>query len=142
MFRDSIEILKSNIKEGNDKNITVQQIAGMLYKTLKSELSNTEQEKLTAFAESIWNLYEIQWKKQIPNQNRLNNWIYQFGFLYSQKSLEEMRKATVSRIIRDLNPKDEKEFAEKLKEYKKAKNQDISKNTLEAHIKLYNEFKR
>ncbi|MCZ7381081.1 MAG: hypothetical protein O8C64_05875 [Candidatus Methanoperedens sp.] len=141
MFRDSIEILKSNIKEGNDKNITIQQIAGMLYKTLKSELSNTEQEKLTAFAESIWNLYDIQWKKQIPYQNRLNNWIYQFGFLYSQKSLEEMRKATVSKIIKELNPKDEKEFAEKLKEYKKAKNQDISKNTLEAHIKLFNELK-
>lgn len=141
MFRDSIEILKSNIKEGNDKNITVQQIAGMLYKTLKSELSNTEQEKLTAFAESIWNLYEIQWRKHIPYQNRLNNWIYQFGFLYSQKSLEEMRKATVSKIIKDSNPKDEKEFAEKLKEYKKAKNQDTSKNTLEAHIKLFIELK-
>ncbi len=139
MFRDSIEILKSNIKEGTDKNTTVQQIAGMLYKTLKSE--NPEQEKLVVFAESIWNLYDKQWKKQIPNQNRLNNWIYQFGFLYSQKSLEERRKATVSRIIKDFNPNNEKEFVEKLKEYKKSKEQDISKSSLEAHVKLFNELK-
>lgn len=99
IIRDSLDILKACFKEKRDRDTTIQQIAGGLYKKHKPE-RDIPPNTLLAFATTLYDdLFGGEWQQRIPQPGRLKNWINQFAFLYRMKSLEELRKSEIRRAI-------------------------------------------
>jgi len=103
MIREALDILKGCYKEGKDRDTIVEQIAGALYKRLKGENKNIDTDLLMNFSKSVYDdLFVGEWNERIPQPGRLKNWIYQFAFLYHNKSLEEVQKSRIRKEIQKL----------------------------------------
>lgn len=53
---------------------------------MRLEYVNTD--AIKEFATAVYDeLFKKEWKGKLPNLNREKDWIYQFAFLYREKSL-------------------------------------------------------
>jgi hypothetical protein len=108
MIREALDVLKLGAKDKLDRNTIVEQIAGMLYKKLKGDSGNVDQSNLYNFATLIHDdLFKNEWKGKIPQPGRMKNWIYQFAFLYSMKSLKQIKINAIKKVIKEIEIKGE-----------------------------------
>ena len=108
MIREAFDVLKVGIKDKLDRDTIIEQIAGMLYKKLKSDSGNVDQTNLHNFAASVYDdLFLKEWNGKIPQPGRMKNWIYQFAFLYSMKSLKQIKINAIKKVKKELENKGE-----------------------------------
>jgi hypothetical protein len=101
LIRTALDFLRKNVKEKLSKEDTIQQIAGNIYKTLR--LGYVDTTVIERFARLVYEeLYEKEWKNQLPTLNRQKDWIYQFGFVFKQKSVERMRFLKAEKIKKEI----------------------------------------
>ncbi len=101
LIRTALDFLRKNVKEKLGKEDTIQQIAGNIYKTKRLEYADVT--VIENFARAVYEeLYEKQWKKSLPTINRQKDWIYQFGFVFKQKSVQRMRQLKAAKIKREI----------------------------------------
>ena len=101
LIRTALDFLRKDVKEKLGKEDTIQQIAGNIYKTQRLEY--TDVTIIESFARAVYEeLYENQWKKKLPTINRQKDWIYQFGFVFKQKSIIRMRQLKAEKIKREI----------------------------------------
>lgn len=138
MIRDALDILKNGHKEGKDRDTVIEQIAGALYKRLKQDNRNVDTELLLNFSKGVYDdLFVKEWNKRIPQPGRLKNWIYQFAFLYHNKSLEAIQKSRIRKEIQKLE-KEGKEVKEENLRNALSKDDKI-KNYIEDYLQLFRE---
>jgi hypothetical protein len=101
LIRSALDFLRKNVKEKLSKEDTIQQIAGNIYKTLRQGYTDTS--IIEMFARLVFEeLYEKEWKKSLPTLNRQKDWIYQFGFVFKQKSVLRMRLMKAEKIKKEI----------------------------------------
>ncbi len=128
LMRTALDFIRKNRKENRNKEDTIQQIGGHIYKTLRQEYVSID--VIQDFARLVYEeLYEKEWKEKIPTINRQKDWIYQFAFVYKirvnelindkvdEKIIEKIKKKNIEfnseNIITELNEK-QKYFADKI----------------------------
>ncbi len=136
MIREALDVLKLGCKEKLDRETIIEQIAGMLYKKLKGDSGNVDQTNLYNFSTSVYDdLFTNEWKGKIPQPGRMKNWIYQFAFLYSKKSLDQIKINAIQSTIKELKRKGETTSEEAVMNVlKKDKNK---KKYIEQYIEIY-----
>ncbi len=101
LIRSALDFLRKNVKEKLSKEDTIQQIAGNIYKTLRQGYTDTT--IIEKFARLVFEeLYEKEWKKSLPTLNRQKDWIYQFGFVFKQKTVQRMRVMKAEKIKKEI----------------------------------------
>ena len=139
MIREALDVLKLGSKDKLDRDTIIEQIAGMLYKKLKSDSGNVDQTNLYNFATSVYDdLFLKEWKGKIPQPGRMKNWIYQFAFLYSMKSLKQIKINAIKKVKKELENKGETVSEEAIMdELSKDKNK---KKYLDQYREIYSEL--
>ena len=108
MIREALDVLKLGYKDKLDQDTIIEQIAGMLYKKLKGDAGSIDQTNLYNFAVSVYDdLFLKEWKGKIPQPGRMKNWIYQFAFLYSMKSLKQIKINAIEKVKKELENRGE-----------------------------------
>lgn len=103
MIRESLDILKDCEKEKRDRDTTIEQIAGAINRKMRGDEPQVTPSLILTFATTLYDdLFDKEWGRRIPQPGRLKNWIYQFAFLYSIKSSEEMSKSSIRKAIQAL----------------------------------------
>ncbi len=124
LIRSALDFLRKNVKEKLSKEDTIQQIAGNIYKTLRQGYTDTS--VIESFAKLVYvELYENEWHEKLPTLNRQKDWIYQFGFVFKQKTNEIIQEKSDEKIIKALIDKKleinhqniQSELSEKQKHY-------------------------
>ena len=101
LIRTALDFVRKNRKEKRSKADTIQQIGGNIHKTLRQERINST--VIEFFAKTIYEeLYEKEWKGNLPTINRQKDWIYQFGFVYKMRVDELLNEKSDEKIINNL----------------------------------------
>lgn len=101
LIRTALDFIRKNRKEKRSKEDTIQQIGGNIHKTLRQERINSD--VIEEFARLVYEeLYEKEWKQNLPTINRQKDWIYQFGFVYKMKVDELINDRVNEKIINKL----------------------------------------
>jgi len=101
LIRTALDFVRKNRKEKRSKADTIQQIGGNIHKTLRQEKVNSPVIEL--FAKTVYEeLYEKEWKGNLPTINRQKDWIYQFGFVYKMRVDELISERSDDKIIKNL----------------------------------------
>lgn len=113
LIRTALDFIRKNRKEKRSKEDTIQQIGGNIHKALRQEriTSGVIQE----FARLVYaELYENEWKGNLPTINRQKDWIYQFGFVYKVKVDELISDRADEKIIKKLKEQNLEATAENI----------------------------
>ena len=114
LIRTALDFIRKNRKEKRSKEDTIQQIGGNIHKTLRQERINSD--ILQQFARLVYEeLYEKEWKGNLPTINRQKDWIYQFGFVYKMKVDELINDRADEKIIKTLKEKNLERTPENIK---------------------------
>ncbi len=101
LIRKALEYVRKEIKQGFGREDVIQKTCGSIYKTMRLDYVNTD--AIKEFATAVYDeLFEKEWKGRLPNLNREKDWIYQFAFLYREKSLEKIDNITANKIKDEL----------------------------------------
>ncbi|MBP1617421.1 MAG: hypothetical protein H6Q14_1248 [Bacteroidetes bacterium] len=101
LIRKALEFIRKEVKQGFEREDVIQRTCGNIYKTMRLEYVNAE--AIKEFATAVYDeLFKIEWKGKLPNLNREKDWIYQFAFLYREKSLEKLDNLTANKIKEEL----------------------------------------
>ena len=102
IIRTALDYLRTYHKRGSSREDIIQKICGELYRKLRMNRPDTE--AIKAFAEAIYDeLFLKDWKGEIPSMNIEKDWIYQFAFLFREKSLEVIRTPKAKKIKSQLD---------------------------------------
>ncbi|MFW5982946.1 MAG: hypothetical protein ACOCQ4_00455 [bacterium] len=114
LIREALDFIRKNRKENRDKEHTIQQIGGNIHKTLRQE--RIKSDIIQEFARLVYEeLYEKEWKGNLPSINRQKDWIYQFGFVYKMKVDELINERSDEKIIKNLKEKNLEPTPENIK---------------------------
>ena len=101
LIRKALEFIRKEVKQGFGREDVIQRTCGNIYKTMRLEYVNTD--TIKQFATAVYDeLFKKEWKSKLPNLNREKDWIYQFAFLYREKSLEKLDNLTANKIKEEL----------------------------------------
>lgn len=101
LIRKALEHVRKEVKQGFGREDVIQKICGNIYKTMRLDYVNTD--AIKEFATAVYDeLFIKEWKGKLPNLNREKDWIYQFAFLYREKSLEKIDHLTANKIKNEL----------------------------------------
>lgn len=111
LIRNALEFVRKEVKQGFGREDVIQKTCGSIYKSIRlDDYVNTD--AIKEFATAVYDeLFVKEWKEKLPNLNREKDWIYQFAFLYKEKSLEKWDLITVKNI-KDKLKKEGKELSE------------------------------
>jgi hypothetical protein len=102
LIRRALEFVRKEVKQGFSREDVIQRTCGNIYKTIRLG-NHVNTEAIKEFATAIYDeLFEKEWKGKLPNINREKDWIYQFAFLYREKSLERIDIAIANKIKGEL----------------------------------------
>ena len=111
LIRKALEYVRKEVKQGYGREDVIQKTCGSIYKSLRLE-EHVNTDGIKDFAEAVFDeLFVKEWKEKLPNLNREKDWIYQFAFLYKEKSLEKW-DLIIARNIKDKLQKDGIELTE------------------------------
>lgn len=90
IIRIGLEHLRRNIKEKRTREDVIEKIAGQFYKNLRQDHWTADKQAAAGeFAAALYDrLFVQEWKQNLPTINREKDWIYQFGYVFSQKCQE------------------------------------------------------
>jgi hypothetical protein len=133
LIRKALEFVRKEVKQGFSREDTIQKICGNIYKALRlKEFVNDD--AIKPFATAVYDeLFLKEWKGKLPNLNREKDWIYQFAFLYKEKSIEKWDLMSIQKIKNELIEKKLEETEENIR--KILKGTDKEKYT-DKYIKL------
>lgn len=101
LIRTALDFIRKNAKEGVEKEDTIQQISGEIYRKLKQE--NPDLVVIESFAQAVYEeLFEGQWNGKILNLNREKEWIYQFAFVFKKTHQQRIDLNTANKIEREM----------------------------------------
>jgi CRISPR-associated protein Csc3 len=101
LIRKALEFVRKEVKQGFSREDVIQRTCGNIYKTMRLDYVNTD--AIKEFATAVYDeLFINEWKGKLPNLNREKDWIYQFAFLYREKSLEKIDNSTANKIKDEL----------------------------------------
>ena len=104
LIRKALEFVRKEVKQGYCREDAIQRTCGSIYKSLRLDYVNTE--AIKEFSIAVYDeLFEKEWKGKLPNLNREKDWIYQFAFLYREKSLEKLDRLTAKKIREEMENK-------------------------------------
>lgn len=122
LIRTALEYLRKYHKQDNSREDIIQKMCGEIFR--KKRMDNPNMEAIKDFSTAIYDeLFKKDWSGNIPTINREKDWIYQFAFLFREKSLEIIRTPKAKEIktqlessnteftednIRELLPKESK----------------------------------
>lgn len=101
LIRKALEYVRKEVKQGFGREDVIQKICGNIYKTVRLEYVNSD--AIKEFASAVYDeLFVKEWKGKLPNLNREKDWIYQFAFVYREKSLGKIDNLTAKKIKDEL----------------------------------------
>jgi CRISPR-associated protein Csc3 len=116
LIRKALEYVRREVKQGYKREDVIQRISGNIYKTMRLDYVNIE--VIQEFATAVYDqLYVNEWKQQLPNLNREKDWIYQFAFLYREKSLAKIDLMSANKIKQELEKEKKSLTEESIREY-------------------------
>jgi hypothetical protein len=102
LIRKALEFVRKEVKQGFSREDVIQRTCGNIYKTMRLDYANTD--AIKNFATAVYDdLFVKEWNEKLPNLNREKDWIYQFAFLYREKSLEKIDNSTANKIKDELS---------------------------------------
>ena len=110
LIRTAMDFLRKYHKQGNSRDDIIQKTCGEIFRKLR--MKRYDMEAIKAFAVAIYDdLFQQDWQGKIPTVNVEKDWIYQFAFLFRERSLLVTRIPR-AREIKNTLEKDGKEISE------------------------------
>lgn len=101
LIRTATDYLRRYVKQDKSREDIIQKICGEINRKLRME--NPNPEAIESFATAVYDkLFLEDWDGKIPTINNEKDWIYQFAFLFSQKSKLEKRNRKAKSLKRQL----------------------------------------
>ncbi len=98
LIRMALEYVRKEVKQGFGREDVIQKTCGSIYKSIRLD-AYVDAEAIKEFAIAVYDeLFIKEWKGKLPNINREKDWIYQFAFLYKEKSTEKFNLISVQKI--------------------------------------------
>lgn len=97
LIRTALEFLRKYHKQQNSREDIIQKINGEIFR--KKRMDNPNMNAIRDFTTAIYDeLFLKDWRGNIPTINQEKDWIYQFAFLFREKSLEIIRTPKAKEI--------------------------------------------
>lgn len=125
LIRTAMDFLRKYHKQGNSREDIIQKTCGEIFRKLR--MKRHDMEAIKAFATAVYDdLFQNDWQGRIPTVNVEKDWIYQFAFLFRERSLLATRipkaremKTTLEKSGKEVNeenikallPKESKRYA-------------------------------
>lgn len=125
LIRTALEYLRKYHKQDNSREDIIQKMCGEIFR--KKRMDKPNMNAIKDFSTAIYDeLFMKDWRGNIPTINQEKDWIYQFAFLFREKSLEIIRTPKAREIkaqletgnrpltednVRELLPKESKRNA-------------------------------
>lgn len=116
LIRTGLDFLRRYQKQGASREDIIQKISGEIFR--KKRMDNPNLKDIEEFAISIYDdLFSKDWIGKLPTINQEKDWIYQFAFVYRQKSIEIMQRKKALNIKGKLDEKKQSYIEENVKQY-------------------------
>jgi hypothetical protein len=104
LIRTAFDYLRKYHKQGYGREDIIQKTCGEIFR--KKRMDNPSMEAIKDFATAIYDdLFLKDWNGKVLTVNQEKDWIYQFAFLYREKSLEIARVRKSKSLKRQLEEK-------------------------------------
>ena len=104
LIRTAFDYLRKYHKQGYEREDIIQKTCGEIFR--KKRMENPSMEAIKDFATAIYDdLFLKDWKGKVLTVNQEKDWIYQFAFLYREKSLEIARVRKAKSLKKQLEEK-------------------------------------
>jgi hypothetical protein len=115
LIRTAFDYLRTYHKQGYGREDIIQKTCGEIFR--KKRMDNPSMEAIKDFATAIYDdLFLKDWSGKVLTVNQEKDWIYQFAFLFREKSLEIARVRKSKTLKRQLTEKGKEITEENVKE--------------------------
>lgn len=114
LIRTAFDYLRKYHKQGYGREDIVQKTCGEIFR--KMRMQNPDMGAIRDFANAIYDeLFLKDWKGKVLTVNQEKDWIYQFAFLFREKSLEIARTRKAKSLKKQLDEKGKEATLENVK---------------------------
>jgi hypothetical protein len=104
LIRTALDYLRRYHKQGYGREDIIQKTCGEIFR--KMRMKSPSMDAIRDFSTAVYDeLFLKDWKGKILTVNAEKDWIYQFGFLFREKSLEVVQTRKAKKIMLELEAK-------------------------------------